>query len=75
MASTTREPFPTEADTFDNDHRISFSKTSDTYLLEAEDGTEWEWLARAGKWISVVRTPPVLLPITTPGRLWQACVS
>ncbi|KAK3076008.1 hypothetical protein LTR53_000185 [Teratosphaeriaceae sp. CCFEE 6253] len=54
MATSTREPFPTESDAFGADDRISFSKTSDTHLLEAEDGSEWEWLARASKWVPVM---------------------
>ncbi|KAK0366811.1 hypothetical protein LTR02_005743 [Friedmanniomyces endolithicus] len=49
----TLEPFPTETEDFAADDRISFSKTADTHLLEAEDGTEWEWLARVSKWIPV----------------------
>ncbi|KAK5160100.1 hypothetical protein LTS14_002207 [Recurvomyces mirabilis] len=49
--SVTRKAFPGDPDTFNDDERISFSKTSDTHILEAEDGTEWEWLARAEKWI------------------------
>ncbi|KAK1823976.1 hypothetical protein LTR12_001509 [Friedmanniomyces endolithicus] len=49
----TLEPFPTEIEDFAADDRISFSKTADTHLLEAEDGTEWEWLARVSKWIPV----------------------
>ncbi|KAK0914851.1 hypothetical protein LTR02_001586 [Friedmanniomyces endolithicus] len=49
----TLEPFPTETEDFATDDRISFSKTADTHLLEAEDGTEWEWLARVSKWIPV----------------------
>ncbi|KAK0940812.1 hypothetical protein LTR29_007693 [Friedmanniomyces endolithicus] len=49
----TLEPFPTETEDFAADDRISFSKTAGTHLLEAEDGTEWEWLARVSKWIPV----------------------
>ena len=58
MATTTtntREPFPTDPETFDADERISFSKTADTHVLEDADGSEWEWLARASKWVPVVR--------------------
>ncbi|TKA78628.1 hypothetical protein B0A55_02670 [Friedmanniomyces simplex] len=52
MASTL-EPFPIESADFAADDRVSFSKTANTHLLEAEDGTEWEWLARASKWVPV----------------------
>ncbi len=58
----TLEPFPTETEDFATDDRISFSKTADTHLLEAEDGTEWEWLARVSKWIPVVRNKSSFAP-------------
>jgi len=69
----TLEPFPTETEDFAADDRISFSKTAGTHLLEAEDGTEWEWLARVSKWIPVVRNKSSPAPRNLrqqPGRLW-----
>ncbi|KAK5741357.1 hypothetical protein LTR17_004064 [Elasticomyces elasticus] len=48
------EPFPMESANFDADHRISYSKKDQTYLLEAEDGNEWEWLASRSKWVPVM---------------------
>jgi len=68
-----RAPFPTDPDEFDADTRISYSKTSQTHVLEDEHGEEWEWLARVNKWVPVVRNiqnPPVL-----PGRLWPAYIT
>jgi len=58
MASTAtdRAPFPTDPEEFDNDDRISFSRTSQSYALEDENGDEWEWQAKANKWVPVVRT-------------------
>ena len=73
--NVTRKAFPTDPDTFNNDERVSFSKTSDTHILEAEDGSEWEWLARAEKWIPVVgtlQTPAIATYSNMAGSL--ACV-
>jgi len=53
-----REPFPTEPEDFDADPRISFSRISSTYVLEDENGDEWEWLASKHKWVPVVRNLP-----------------
>lgn len=66
----TREAFPTNPEDFDADDRISYSKTSETYVLEAEDGSEWEFAPKAGKWVAVVRnTPPRML--SSPQRARQ----
>ncbi|KAI7720658.1 hypothetical protein KC353_g2002 [Hortaea werneckii] len=51
MAASDRAPFPTNPEDFDTDERISFSKASETYLLEDENGDEWEWVARQSKWV------------------------
>ncbi|EMD01021.1 hypothetical protein BAUCODRAFT_20991 [Baudoinia panamericana UAMH 10762] len=51
MASGMREPFPTEPGDFDQDTRISFDKNVDTYVLEAGDGTAWEWVGNRQKWV------------------------
>lgn len=50
-----REPFPTDTDDFDQDDRVSFDKVTGTHKLEDENGEEWEWLAKPGKWVPVVR--------------------
>ena len=55
MAATDRIPFPTDPDGFDSDDRISYSKESQNYVLEDDNGGEWEWLPKQGKWIPVVR--------------------
>ncbi|KAK5112802.1 hypothetical protein LTR85_011136 [Meristemomyces frigidus] len=52
-AATDRAPFPNDPEDFDSDDRISYSKTSETYVLEDENGDEWEWLARTSKWVPV----------------------
>ncbi|KAK5132902.1 hypothetical protein LTR08_008348 [Meristemomyces frigidus] len=55
MASTAmrRAPFPNNPDGFDADDRISYSKASHTYVLEDENGDEWEWLSKSNKWAPV----------------------
>ena len=47
MASTAmkRAPFPNNPEDFYTDDRISYSKTSETYVLEDETREEWEWLS------------------------------
>lgn len=63
-----REPFPTDPDTFDGDDRISFSKQDGRFLLEDEEGEEWEWLTGPGKWSKTVRTSRN--PVQHVDRLW-----
>lgn len=62
-----REPFPTDPDEFENDDRISFDKVSQTHKLEDDNGEEWEWLARPGKWVPVVRN--FQIPVLSIDRL------
>lgn len=50
-----RAPFPSNPDEFSADHRISYSKESKTFLLEDENGEEWEWLSGPSKWSKTVR--------------------
>ena len=50
----TRAPLPNDPETFDADERISFSKLSNTFLLEAEDGQEFEWDSALKRWVPVV---------------------
>lgn len=49
-----RAPFPSEVDEFAADDRISYSKQLKTYVLEDEQGQEWEWLAAHSKWTQTV---------------------
>nr|OQO15485.1 hypothetical protein B0A51_16245 [Rachicladosporium sp. CCFEE 5018] len=53
MAST-RTPFPTMLEDFDDDPRVSFSKSSATHILEDETGSEWEWHSRTSKWVPLM---------------------
>ena len=43
--------FPTDPADFDNDPRISFSKLDDKFILETEDGQEYEYDAVLRRWI------------------------
>ena len=52
----TRAPLPTDPAAFDADERISFSKLSEKFILEAEDGQEFEWEQALKRWIPVVST-------------------
>ncbi|KAI9653504.1 MAG: hypothetical protein M1821_007012 [Bathelium mastoideum] len=60
--TATRMPFPQSVDEFGSDPRVSFSKLDEKYILEDDDGSEWEWQpavgtdAQAGKgrWVQSV---------------------
>lgn len=47
--------FPQDPSNFDSDPRISFSKLDDKYILETDDGNEFEWNAVLKRWIQTVR--------------------
>ena len=49
-----RAPFPNNSEDFASDTRISFSKAADNYILEDENGEEWEWHSRTSKWVPMV---------------------
>ena len=50
----TRAPFTTNPEEFDADNRISFSRVSQKFLLETEDGEEFEWEDVLKRWVPVV---------------------
>lgn len=55
--------FPQDPSEFDADPRISFSKLSNSFILEADDGQEFEFDNALKRWVPVVC--PVL-PYLTP---------
>lgn len=57
-----RSSFPTNAEDFDADDRISFSKLDNKFILEADDGQEFEFDNALKRWVPAVRPHP---PITT----------
>lgn len=73
-AAADRAPFPTDPEEFDNDDRISYSKTAETHVLEDENGDEWEWLARTNKWVPVVRNIQKS-HLAAKGGLWPAYIT
>lgn len=46
--------FPQDPSEFDNDPRISFSKLDDKFILEADDGQEYEYDNALKRWIPTV---------------------
>ena len=55
MDEAVRAPFPQHPEQFDADDRISFSKLSNKFILEAEDGQEYEFDDSLKRWVAVVR--------------------
>lgn len=54
LSEPTRAPFPQDPESFDADDRISFSKLSSKFLLEAEDGSEFEYDDVLKRWVPVL---------------------
>ena len=50
-----RTPFPQNPEEFDADDRVSFSKVSNKFILEAEDGQEYEYDDSLKRWVAAVR--------------------
>jgi HIV Tat-specific factor 1 len=48
--------FPQSPSDFDGDPRISFSKLEDKWMLETEDGVEYEFVNGLKRWVPVVGT-------------------
>lgn len=46
--------FPTDPTEFDNDPRISYSKLDQKYILETEDGQEFEYDSAIKRWVHQV---------------------
>jgi hypothetical protein len=59
-----RSGFPQSPSDFDDDPRISFSKLDEKYLLETDEGNEFEWDSALRRWVPVVgikSLPPMLV--------------
>ncbi|KAL9109365.1 MAG: hypothetical protein Q9227_005995 [Pyrenula ochraceoflavens] len=50
-ANSTFNDFPTEPDEFDSDPRISFSKLDEKWILETEEGAEFEYISGLKRWV------------------------
>ncbi|OCK83087.1 splicing factor U2AF-associated protein 2 [Lepidopterella palustris CBS 459.81] len=51
MAEPARTPFPRAIEEFENDDRISYSKTDAKWILEDDDGSEWEFNEDLNRWV------------------------
>ena len=49
--------FPKHVEEFDADPRISFSKLDNKFILETDDGQEYEYDDKLKRWVPVVRFP------------------
>lgn len=61
--------FPQNPEDFDADARISFSKLDNKFILEADDGQEFEFDDALKRWVPAVRplpTQPRVLPPEKP---------
>ena len=56
--SESRTSFPQNPEEFDADARVSFSKLDQKYILEADDGQEYEFDEALKRWVPVVRLYP-----------------
>lgn len=51
-------PFPMTAEDFETDERVSFSRLTNKWTLETEDGAEYEYDEALRRWIPVVCSTP-----------------
>ena len=65
--------FPQNPEDFDADHRVSFSKLENKFILEADDGQEFEFDDALKRWVPAVR-PPTTQPRVFP-RAYQYILS
>lgn len=56
LPETAQSGFPQSPSEFDIDPRISFSKLEDKWILETEEGTEYEFINGLKRWVPVVGT-------------------
>lgn len=58
--------FPQSPSAFDADPRVSFSRLDDKFILETDEGNEYEWDGDLKRWVPVVGfspTPIVVLQL------------
>lgn len=56
-----RAGFPSDPSEFDSDPRISFSKLDQKFILETDDGQEFEFDSALKRWIPTVRSMSILV--------------
>ena len=54
--------FPQNPEEFDADPRVSFSKLVNKFILELDDGQEYEYDDALKRWVPVVRPHPRCTP-------------
>lgn len=52
--SAARATFPQTEEEFKNDVRVSFDRGNNKWVLEDDDGSEWEWNETISKWVPSV---------------------
>lgn len=52
--SAAQVSFPRQTEDFRNDSRVSYSKLENKWMLEEDNGTEWEYDESAQRWIPSV---------------------
>lgn len=55
--TTLLSSFPKSVEEFHTDLRVSFSKLDGKWLLEADNGLEFEWDGGLERWLPIVRAP------------------
>lgn len=53
--------FPRDPEEFDSDPRISFSKLDNKFILETEDGQEFEYDTALKRWVQTVGSGGIFL--------------
>ena len=55
-SETALSSFPLSPSEFDQDPRISYYRVEDKWVLETEEGTEYEYISGLKRWVPVVGT-------------------
>jgi len=61
--SAARVAFPQTPEDFERDPRISFSKLENKWILEDDDGSEWEYNEGLKRWMPSVCYPSPASPL------------
>jgi len=63
--------FPQSPSEFDSDPRISFSKLDNKFILETDEGAEYEYDNVLKRWIPSVGLFMPSAPVFCPSRAWR----
>ena len=67
MNTPPKSSFPQNPEEFDADPRVSFSKLVDKFILETDDGQEYEFDDVLKRWVPVVGSHPPTAKISRKG--------